>query len=254
MLKHILSSRFKVGLISTIEYNTCRKIYKSTHTTPDAFILNKLLDEMLRNKVDFCTMEVSSHAIAQERIAGLKFDGRIFTNLTPEHLDYHFDMESYFNVKKVFFVSSDKNDKVIINIDDKYGTRLLNELDMEIYSYAINKDAFCVAKNIVADLNGLKFDIFINGKSYIIASKLIGEFNVYNILAAFCYAYLYGMCPHEIVKSIASFEGVKGRLEHLFINNAIHVFIDYAHTPDAMYNVFSYVNRFSGEERSLLLI
>ncbi len=239
LIQHILKSHAPCGMLSTIIYDTGRQRLDAGQTTPDAYYINQFLKEMIKNKCKYCVMEVSSHALSQSRVDHLNFDAAIFTNLTQDHLDYHTTMEEYFLSKLRLFKEVSLNKLSFINIDSDYGKRLISELPGKYYTYGINRRADFKADQIHSDLKGLSFNIHADGKCFRVRSPLICLHNVYNILAAFSYTYNQGIDPHDIVKAINEFSGVVGRLESVYCGQPFHVYIDYAHTPDAFHNVFS---------------
>lgn len=230
----------KVGVIGTVNFRYAGKIIPSTHTTPGALELQKLLAEMKAAGCTAVVMEVSSHALKQQRIRGVAFDAAVFTNLSPEHLDYHSDMEDYFLSKAILFtdsfresVKAEKHPIAVINIDDKYGLILNKQVQGAVPFSLQNNSALKI------DTNGIHGEI----ANISIHSKMIGRFNAMNILAALHVTKQLGVkfdiSDEHIALGISSLSGVPGRLERVFAPNATHikdtlVLVDYAHKPDAL--------------------
>ncbi|MFW0884711.1 UDP-N-acetylmuramoyl-L-alanyl-D-glutamate--2,6-diaminopimelate ligase [Candidatus Acidulodesulfobacterium sp. H_13] len=250
----------RTGLIGTIDCRIGSDITCSKNTTPDAYELNKMLDDAVRSSIGYCVMEVSSHSLTQDRVYGISYDAAVFTNLTRDHLDYHGDMEKYYTAKKKLFFeillkSAKKQKFALINNDDTYGKRLILELREEkseftLITYGLNKDSDIFAQNIVYSKDGLKLDIILPDKKEIrgISSKLIGSHNVYNILAAASAAYALSVPVQHIAAGIRSLNSVPGRVEKVNIANAEApmVYIDYAHTDDALARVLSVLKGING--------
>ncbi len=251
-------SGHRTGLMGTIDYKMGRDIACSNNTTPDAYELNRMLDDAVRSNIDYCVMEVSSHSLTQDRVYGISYDAAVFTNLTRDHLDYHGDMEKYYAAKKKFFLEilseSAKEQKfALINNDDVYGKRLISELNkgkVTLITYGLNKDSDIFAQNIAYSKDGLKLDIILPDKREIrgISSNLIGSYNVYNILAAASAAYALSIPERHIAAGIRSLNSVPGRVEKVNIANAEAptVYIDYAHTDDALERVLSVLKGING--------
>ncbi|MCX7940427.1 MAG: UDP-N-acetylmuramoyl-L-alanyl-D-glutamate--2,6-diaminopimelate ligase [Endomicrobia bacterium] len=249
-----LTAGYKTGVIGTINYRYDDKIIPANNTTPFASDLQAILYEMLNSGVKVVIMEVSSHALAQKRVAECEFDIAIFTNLSPEHLDYHHNMEEYFNAKSLLFKSMTSTKKecfnnstlgrkvCVINYDDEYGKRLINLCpikDILLYSKGSkNKNGKFTAVNIHYKELETEFEIVKNNNLRVkINTQLIGEFNVYNILAAFVAAYSQGVEVEHIVEGIKKVKSIPGRLEKVEVPADFSVIIDYAHTPEALEKV-----------------
>ncbi len=238
----------KTGLIGTILYRYDNRILKAENTTPGSVELQGLLNEMLGAGTEYVVMEVSSHALDQKRVEGINFDIAVFTNLTHDHLDYHGDFEHYKEAKKLFFkhylAESLKKDKcVILNADDPLVSEFVPEMPVRTFYYSISKltDAHIITYS--EDINGLKLECSVMGKKMLFSSPLIGSFNASNILAAALVGYTSGV-PHEkIVAGLEALEGVPGRLERVKNTKGVAVFIDYAHTPDALNKVLEMLVR-----------
>ncbi len=235
LIKSILEiSGVKTGLIGTIEYKIGNEVVPASHTTPESLELNELLARMVQSGCTSAVMEVSSHALHQYRVAGINFIAAVFTNLTQDHLDYHGTMDEYFKAKKILFKGLQSNAFAIVNLDDKWGKRIPNVTLANVKSYGFDVSADFFAKNISISMKGVKFTIVYNGEETDVESRLIGRFNVSNILAAFSTGIALGI-PKEIVRNaISKAEIVRGRFEQITSPNGWTAVIDYAHTPDAL--------------------
>ncbi|MFH1856245.1 MAG: UDP-N-acetylmuramoyl-L-alanyl-D-glutamate--2,6-diaminopimelate ligase [Candidatus Omnitrophota bacterium] len=233
--EHILrEQKFKTGVIGTVNYRYKNKIFESSNTTPGPIELCKIIYEMDKEKVDFVLLEVSSHALSQFRADGIKFKDVIFTNLSPEHLDFHHSMEDYFSAKKRLFTELNLRGYSIINIDDEWGRRLKDEAKSKVLTCGMDSSADVRAKNIFLKSDGLEFDLHIDGKKIFIKSKLIGVHNVYNILCVCAMIFAQGIDLESVKESIFSFEGVPGRLQRIFCGQPYSIYVDYAHKPQAL--------------------
>lgn len=247
---------YKTGVIGTINYRFNNKIIPATNTTPFASDLQKILYEMVTSKVEVVIMEVSSHALAQNRVYGCEFDVAIFTNLSQDHLDYHLTMEDYFNAKsllfknmvpqkKDIFIDTTLGRKVcVINYDDDYGKRLINLCNVkDVFLYCKNtknKNTKFIATKIEYTSSSTTFELLYPQQNKIkITTSLLGEFNVYNILAAFATAYSQGIDVNTIIEGISKVSSIPGRIEKVPIPKNFTVVIDYAHTPDALQKVIT---------------
>lgn len=224
---------YKAGLISTVVNKIGNEIIPSTHTTPNPVELNQLLDKMVNAGCEYCFMEVSSHAVHQHRIAGLDYKIAVFTNITHDHLDYHNTFAEYIRVKKAFFDGLSKDSFALTNADDKNGLVMLQNTSAKKLSFALKTPADFKGKVIENALSGLVMTIN-NTEVY---SRLVGDFNAYNLLAVFGVASLLGIEELEVLRVISNLESVEGRFQYLRSNNGITAIVDYAHTPDALENV-----------------
>lgn len=240
LMESIISeSGYKSGLIGTINYRIGRRVIPAANTTPGPVELFSFMDEMVRDGVDYMVMEVSSHSLDQRRSEGIGFSAAIFTNLTGDHLDYHKTLEEYFNAKARLFEGLNAGAYGIINIDDKWGERLLRRSGCRIITYGLERQAYIRADNIEFSLDGTSFTIECPNGRFEIKTKLIGVHNVYNITASFAAALALGFQPYRIVCGIERLTAVPGRLEAIDCGQPFKVFIDYAHTDDALRNVLS---------------
>jgi len=192
-------------------------------------------------------MEVSSHALDQDRIAGIRFSCGIFTNLTQDHLDYHKDMEKYFLAKSKLFACLDGNARAVINQDDEYGRRLKGLTKARIITYGLDSHAQVIGDDIKLGTDETRFTLCARDEKMPLRVRLIGRHNVYNILAACAWAVNEGIPLHVIRDAIEPFSGVPGRLERIENPSAINIFVDYAHTPDALSNVINTLRQISAK-------
>ena len=229
---------YKVGLLSTVKVLVDETEYKATHTTPDSVTINSYLDAMLNEGVEYCFMEVSSHGIHQKRTEGLTFTGGIFTNLSHDHLDYHESFAEYRNVKKYFFDSLPKSAFALTNIDDKNGGFMLQNTKAKKYSYALKTIADFKVKILEKQLSGTL--ISIDGTE--VWTKLIGVFNIYNLIAIIATSELLGLEKLEVLTIVSQLESVSGRFQYVVSDEGVTAIVDYAHTPDALKNVLETIN------------
>jgi UDP-N-acetylmuramoyl-L-alanyl-D-glutamate--2,6-diaminopimelate ligase len=240
----------KCGLISTVINKIGEDSLPAKYTTPDAIELNKLLAEMVLAGCRYCFMEVSSHAIHQERIAGVRFAGGIFTNITHDHLDYHKTFKDYLAAKKTFFDRLDRNSFAITNNDDKNGWVMLQNSQARKYSYAIKNMADYKARILEDQISGLVLQI--DGKD--VWCKLVGDFNASNLLAIYACARQLGMESDEALTAISSLESVEGRFDQFTGRDNITGIVDYAHTPDALENVLKTINKLRKSNGNIITV
>ena len=243
-------SGYKTGLLSTVQILVDTTVFNATHTTPDSVTINSYLHQMVLLGVDYCFMEVSSHGIHQKRTEGLEFAGGIFTNLSHDHLDYHVSFASYRDVKKSFFDSLPKTAFALTNLDDKNGNIMLQNTKARKRTYALKTLADYKAKIIEKSFSGTL--ISINDTEF--WTKLIGNFNAYNLAAIIGVAYELGLEKIEILTIISQLESVSGRFEHLVSDNGVIAIVDYAHTPDALKNVLETINDIRTNNEKLITV
>jgi UDP-N-acetylmuramoyl-L-alanyl-D-glutamate--2,6-diaminopimelate ligase len=242
---------YKVGLLSTVENRIAAEIIPSTHTTPDPVQLNSLLKKMVEAGCEYCFMEVSSHAVVQNRIAGLEFKGAIFTNISHDHLDYHKTFDAYIKAKKGFFDMLPDSSFALINRDDKNGPVMLQNTKADKKTYSLQTMADFKAKIIESGFSGLLLQV--DGQEVWV--KLIGHFNAYNILAVYGAARLLKMDKLKILTALSSLESPEGRFQYLKSKNNITAVIDYAHTPDALLNVLKTIKDIrTGNEQVITVV
>jgi len=231
---------YRCGLIGTVENRIGEDIVPSTHTTPDAVSLHKLLREMAEAGCSYVFMEVSSHAVHQRRIAGAAFAGAVFSNITHDHLDYHGTFAAYRDVKKKFFDDLDAAAFALTNADDKNGLFLLQNTKAAKHTYGLRKPADFKAKIIENSLNGLYLQL--DGEAF--HARMIGEFNAYNLTAVYATARLLGAGKIETLTALSDLRGAEGRFDYiLHPNNSSIGIVDYAHTPDAVEKVLETIQK-----------
>ena len=229
----------KSGLLSTVCNYIDDVAVEATHTTPDALALNELLAQMVDAGCEYAFMEVSSHSVDQRRIAGLEFDGGIFTNITRDHIDYHVTFENYLKAKKQFFDELSADAFALTNIDDKNGMVMLQNSKAKKYSYSLRAMADFKTRILEHGFEGMLLDM--NDKE--VNVSFIGRFNASNLSAVFGAAVLLGQDELEVLRIISSLKSVSGRFETLHSPTGYTAIVDYAHTPDALNNVISTINQ-----------
>lgn len=243
---------FKTGLISTVHNYVHDKVVETTHTTPDAITLNKLLKEMVEAGCEYVFMECSSHAIQQNRITGCVFHGAVFTNITHDHLDYHKTFEEYIRVKKSWFDSLPRHAFAISNADDKRGVVMLQNTVAKKYFYSLKTLVDFKGKILDNSLSGLHMTI----NDTEVHFKMIGEFNAYNLLAVYGTAICLGQEKNQVLQILSGLLGAEGRFDYFLskINHIIGI-VDYAHTPDALLNVLATIkNLRNGNEQVITVV
>ena len=251
LIEHIFEKcGFSTGIMGTIGHRIGKIKIPTKNTTPDALTLQGILRKMIDERCDSCVMEVSSHAIVLDRVLGCNFDCAIFTNLTHEHLELHKTMENYAHTKQRLFLEqghSLKNSQfkaAVINVDDKYGRAFAAETVSELITYSLkdeNADFFARALKFEAD--STKFVLVFSGKKYDVKTNLIGEFNVYNLLAAIAGAFARGIAVEKAIEAVADFGGVDGRMQRIETGREYSVIVDFAHTPDGLENALGTLNK-----------
>ena len=229
---------FKAGLLSTVCNYVDGQPIPTEHTTPDPITLNRLLAQMVEAGCQYAFMEVSSHAVAQNRIGGLRFAGGIFTNLTRDHLDYHKTFENYRDAKKAFFDNLPKDAFVITNADDKNGMVMVQNTKANVKTYSVKQMADFKAKIIECHFEGMYLEI--NGRE--VGVQFIGKFNVSNLLAVYGAAVMLGQQPEDVLVAMSEMKSVNGRFEAITAPKGFTAIVDYAHTPDALENVLNAIH------------
>ena len=241
-LQYLLShDGLKIGRIGTVSYDLVERVLPSFRTTPESPDLCELLAQMRDFGCDRAVMEVSSHGIDQMRVAGLEFETAIFLNLTRDHLDYHGDMESYYEVKRRLFTGEigPVPRRAIINIDDPYGARLANDLPsgVELVTFSMSDEyADFHATDVALGPRGSRFLARFSGETELVETSLIGHYNVSNILSALATCCVLGENLKEVIERLSSFDGIPGRMERVCQTEPYVVLVDYAHTADALCN------------------
>lgn len=255
LIEHILRSAGRsVAMIGTIEYHVAGRVLAAPHTTPESLELNATFAEAVQAGAMEAVMEVSSHALEQGRVYGLHYDVAVFTNLTRDHLDYHQSMEAYFAAKAKLFQGDGAAPPAvaIINEDDEYGIKLRNVVQgsgSEVIGYGLH-DARVTAAKVVYSPTGTRFDMRLGDEIISCESPLIGEINVYNVLAASGAAYARGCSLEQIRDAVASFTRVPGRFERIDCGQPFIVVVDYAHTDDALRNLTRIARQLLAQQNS----
>lgn len=241
---------YSTGLLSTVENKINEEVIPSTHTTPDAISVQALLRNMVDAGCTHCFMEASSHAIVQERIAGLKLAGAVFTNITHDHLDYHGTFDAYIKAKKKLFDELPKDAFALVNGDDKRGGVMVQNCRGTLQTFGLKSAADFKAKILSNTIEGLELEV--NGK--LIWFRMIGSFNAYNLLGVLGTAVLLGEDEDEVLRELSAIKGAKGRFDRISFGG-ITAIVDYAHTPDALDNVLKTINAFrTGNEQLITVV
>src|SRR5438128_280034 len=260
LVKHICEKAgLRCGLIGTVRYEIGERILPAIRTTPESLDLQELLAQIANAGCKAAAMEVSSHALTQERTRGLQWNVAVFTNLTQDHLDFHGTMENYFDSKTKLFAQLAEQPKkrtpvAVVNIDDRYGEQLLGKIDKKIpiVTYGMGARADFRASNYRMEFGGTSFQLDARGKSYLVRVPLIGRFNVANSLAALAAANALGVTLRAAVLSLGKTPQVPGRLEAVPAKRQFQIYVDYAHTPDALLNVLKTLREL--EPRRLIVV
>jgi len=252
LFKLFTSLGYKCGMLSTVQNHIGNEVVPATHTTPDAINLNALLQQMVNSGCTHVFMETSSHAIHQHRITGLKYTGGLFSNITHDHLDYHKTFDEYIRVKKSFFDTLPSDAFAISNADDKRGQVMLQNTHAHKYLYSLRTMAEFKGKILENRLTGLVMTI--NDQE--VHFRLIGEFNAYNLLAAYGAAVCLGEEKQEVLRCLSEITGAEGRFEYMIsANQKIIGIVDYAHTPDALLNVLATIKKLrEGHEQIITVV
>ncbi len=222
------------GVIGTVNYRWPGRLIPAPRTTPEAPDMQRMLSEMLADGVTHCLIEVSSHGLELKRVWGISFDIAAFTNLGHEHLDFHESIEDYFEAKKKLFFLNAKKRTAVVNLDDPWGQRLINELPLKTVSFGLEPAAIVRAGNVRLGESGIKADIDYPGGQIKVSSPLMGRHNLYNVLAAIAAGLALNIPPAVIKEGIAELKGVPGRLEKIENSLGFQVYVDYAHTDEAL--------------------
>ncbi|HYG01909.1 MAG TPA: UDP-N-acetylmuramoyl-L-alanyl-D-glutamate--2,6-diaminopimelate ligase [Chryseosolibacter sp.] len=241
---------YNVGMISTVDNRIIDDVVPSTHTTPDPIALNELLKRMVEKGCTHAFMEVSSHAVDQERIAGIKFAGAIFTNITHDHLDYHKTFENYIRAKKKYFDELSSDAFALVNADDKRGMVMLQNTKATKYTFGLKKMVDFKGKIITNSIEGLELEVADKSVWF----KMIGDFNAYNLLGVYGTAILLGEEAEEVLTQLSSLHGAPGRFELVLPGAKVTAIVDYAHTPDALKNVLETIAEFRSGTESVITV
>jgi UDP-N-acetylmuramoyl-L-alanyl-D-glutamate--2,6-diaminopimelate ligase len=238
-------SRFNPGVIGTVSYRWKNANIPADKTTPEAPDLQRLLSEMVEQGVTHCVIEVSSHALDLKRVSGIGFDIAVFTNLSGDHLDYHHSMEEYFEAKKKLFFLNHKKRMAVVNLDDSWGKKLIPEIRTGVISYGLEPAAIVRGENFKLSEKGIETSVKYPGGKFRLASPLLGKPNLYNILASAAAALTLNIPVPAIVEGIAGLQGVPGRFERIENSLGLNIFVDYAHTDDALKNLLETFREFN---------
>jgi UDP-N-acetylmuramoyl-L-alanyl-D-glutamate--2,6-diaminopimelate ligase len=241
---------YKVGLISTVENIIAGEVRPATHTTPDSVTLTRLFHEMTEKGCEYVFMEVSSHALDQNRVWGVNFVGGIFTNLTHDHLDYHKNFENYFAAKKKFFQMLPRRAFALTNADNEYGLKMLHGINANQFSYGFEKDSHFHGEIKKLDFNGLELSF----NDIPIKSKLLGKFNAYNLLSVWSVSSLLGFDMNKVNKILETIEPPAGRFQHFTSPSEVLVVVDYAHTPDALEKILMAIKEIKPKEGKIISV
>ncbi len=247
---------YKAGLISTVEVLINGKVFdikRLAPTTPETATLYKILNKMVEEKCEYVFMEVSSHAMDQNRVAGINFTGGIFSNLTHDHLDYHKNFENYFRAKKKFFEMLPKESFALSNIDDDHGIAMLDGIKADAFTYGFeDKAEFADFYGKILKSNFLGLELDFNGE--VIKSKLLGKFNAYNLLAVWSASKLLNFDIKKVNHILENINPPRGRFDHFMSPTGALVIVDYAHTPDALEKVLLTVKQIKSEEGRIISV
>ncbi|MDR1876772.1 MAG: UDP-N-acetylmuramoyl-L-alanyl-D-glutamate--2,6-diaminopimelate ligase [Flavobacteriaceae bacterium] len=241
---------FHCALLSTIENKIADKILDTHHTTPDPITINKLLAQAVEDHCEYAFMEVSSHGIHQNRLAGLTFKVGAFTNLTHDHLDYHKTFDNYLSAKKKFFDELPRTAIALTNMDDKNGLVMLQNTQAKKVTYSLRSNSDYKGKIMENRLDGMLLQF--NGQEF--WTSLAGKFNAYNELLAYAIAKELGFPPLEILTALSTLQRVKGRFETFVSDGEIYIIVDYAHTPDALQNILEAINQTRTRNEQLITV
>ncbi len=241
---------YKAGLIGTVENIIDGEVIPSTHTTPDPITLNNLLKKMVERGCEYVFMEVSSHALDQNRVMGIEFAGAIFTNLTQDHLDYHKTFENYFKAKKKLFKMLPRKAFALVNMEDKYHERISKNIDAFAYTYGFSNDSIFTAT--IREMNFEKTRFLFNGDAY--EANLLGKFNVLNLTAVLAVCDLMNFNMNAIKEVLLKIDLPRGRFEHFMSPQGALIVIDYAHTPDALEKLIETAKDLKKEENKIITV
>ncbi len=246
----VMDLGYKAGLFSTVANFIGKSKIQATHTTPDAVTLNKIMADMVAAGCEYCFMEVSSHALAQNRVAGLQFAGALFTNITHDHLDYHLTFKAYIAAKKLFFDELGKEAFALINGDDKNGQIMVQNTQASVYRYSLKSMGDFKGRIIESMFEGMQLEL--DGQE--IWTQFVGDFNAYNLLNVYGAACLLGLDRDEVQVALSRLKPVDGRFETIRSAAGKTAIVDYAHTPDALKNVIETINQVRQPDQQLITV
>jgi UDP-N-acetylmuramoyl-L-alanyl-D-glutamate--2,6-diaminopimelate ligase len=241
---------YKSGCFTTIRNYIGDAVIEATHTTPDPVQLNRIMNDMVQEGCQYAFMEVSSHALAQQRVAGLRYSGGIFSNITHDHLDYHKTFDEYIKAKKIFFDNMPSGSFSLINADDRNGKVMVQNTKSSVYYYGLHSMADYKAKIIESHFNGTLLNI----DNTEIWTKFLGEFNAYNLLAVYSCARLLGQNKDEVLRLLSEMDNVEGRFQYIQSKTGVTAVIDYAHTPDAIVNVLKTIAQIRKKNEKVITV
>jgi UDP-N-acetylmuramoyl-L-alanyl-D-glutamate--2,6-diaminopimelate ligase len=241
---------FRSGLISTVNNRIINDTRPATHTTPDTLSIHALIREMTDKGCDYCFMEVSSHAIHQQRIAGLTFSGALFTNITHDHLDYHKTFQEYVKAKKRFFDQLPPDGFALVNKDDRNGQVMIQNCEAKIHTYALRSMADFTCRILEQHRDGTLISI----DNRELWTHLIGEFNMYNLLCVYSCALILGLPKNKVPEALSELRPVKGRMDTIITGKGVTAIVDYAHTPDALSKVLQTLQTVGNKKASLITV
>ena len=241
---------YKTGLISTVNIKILHKTIQSTHTTPDAIRINELLSQMVSKGCTHVFMEVSSHALDQNRVSGLSFDIGVYTNISRDHMDYHPTIDHYIGSKKKLFDNLKNNAIAIINQDDSFGLEMARDITARTFFYGLAGDYDFKGKVIENNITGLSIEI----DGFEMTSRLIGEFNAYNLLVVYSVAKSLGEESLTILTILSNLKAPEGRFEYIISPSNVTAVIDYAHTPDALENVLKTLKDLKSDKEKIFTV
>jgi len=246
----VMQMGYMAGLFSTVANYIGKTQINATHTTPDAVSLNRIMAEMVEAGCEYCFMEVSSHALVQNRIAGLEFAGGLFTNITHDHLDYHLTFKAYIEAKKIFFDGLGKRAFALVNGDDKNGSIMVQNTKAKKYTFSLRSLGDYKCKIIESMFEGMQLEI----DNQEIWTQFVGDFNAQNLLAVYGAACLLGLDKSEVQVAISQLKPVDGRFETIRSKSGKTAIVDYAHTPDALKNVIETINLIRQPDQNLVTV
>tara|TARA_R110001592_G_scaffold72390_3_gene221138 strand:- start:20363 stop:21826 length:1464 start_codon:yes stop_codon:yes gene_type:complete len=239
----------KSGLLSTVDIKIGKESFPASHTTPDPIQINYYLNEMVKNGCKYCFMEASSHGIAQKRTFALHFTGAVFTNISHDHLDYHGSFENYIKAKKALFDNLPKTAFMLTNGDERHGMTMAQNTKAKVRTYSISNDSDYKGRILEHQLNGMLIKLGLHE----VWTKLIGTFNVYNLLAIYGVAVELEKDPLQVATAISSLNSVAGRFQYIQKNDLTAI-VDYAHTPDALENVLGTIAKIRTKNEKVITV